>query len=343
MRRKCFFLSVMLLCFCCGCGKETGSSTERMETGSLTVMESVEPEQKKEPEASAEPVEQSVEAEPEEGIKDIIPEEFACAVTITINPQITLYLDQQGTVIGVRYDNEDAKEAYSELNLMGTKLSESVPLLVDTAVEKEYLREEGNIIVTLADVGDEEAVTDDSILQTVKEIVQVHLEKLNLTDSQEDGEKGFVNVNLEVAPDVTKDYGIEKTKEVCTRCGGTGIFCPGDPDFGKARGNGNGYAGCNGTGYSPCPDINCHGGNYTDPNCGGSGKQNCFGCKGTGLEDGNSCKHCGGTGKITCEYCGGKGSYPHHEFCMGTGTCECITEDLHITCEACGGSGIIEN
>lgn len=106
----------------------------------------------------------------------------------------------------------------------------------------------------------------------------------------------------------------------CTSCNQAGIICPGDPNFGWDRGNGEGYAGCGGTGTAPCPDINCNGGMYTDPNCHGSG----IGIHGE-----------------PCEYCNGRGVYPHEEFCMGTGFIECMTADAHYTCPDCNGTGRI--
>lgn len=106
----------------------------------------------------------------------------------------------------------------------------------------------------------------------------------------------------------------------CTDCGGSGIICPGDPNFGLSRGNGHGYAGCGGTGVSACPDINCNGGTYTCPDCHGTGA-NQYG---------------------TCEVCGGRGVYPHEEFCMGLGTMACMTMDSHYQCGKCHGSGKTE-
>lgn len=349
---------LMTACMLAGCGSATNTATSSVEnesTDAITEQQEKETETALSEETTETTTLDEESAAEEDVVKEFIPESFACAITITINPQITLYLDEANTIIGVRFDNQDAKDAYEEIELMGKGLEESVNLLVDTAIEKEYLKEDGAITVTLAEIGDTTAVTDDSVLQDVKNIVEEHLETIELfnTDSESEAETGsdesadntekkHISLETEVSSEITNQYGIEKTKTLCVACNGTGIYCPGDPSFGKSRGNGNGYAGCNGTGYSACPDIHCNNGNYTDPNCGGSGKQNCFGCNGTGLEDNAACKHCGGTGKITCEYCGGKGAYPHHEFCMGTGIAECITKDLHSACSTCGGTGYVE-
>ena len=108
-------------------------------------------------------------------------------------------------------------------------------------------------------------------------------------------------------------------KVTCPECNGTGILCPGDPNFGYDRGNGAGYAGCGGTGYSACPDSRCHGAGIP-----------CEGCGGTGKANGDTCSLCNGTGITVCEFCG------------DTGTAPCICADSHTTCMNCNGTGYIE-
>lgn len=105
---------------------------------------------------------------------------------------------------------------------------------------------------------------------------------------------------------------------VCPDCEGVGFICPGDPNFGYDRGNGYGYEGCHGTGFSTCPDIWCH-----------NGIKTCQDCKGSGTKDGESCESCHGTGIVDCE------------FCFNTGIAECICKDSHYDCPTCGGTGHI--
>lgn len=106
----------------------------------------------------------------------------------------------------------------------------------------------------------------------------------------------------------------------CPECTGNGIICPGAPDFGYDRGNGHGYEGCHGTGFSPCPDIWCV-----------NGIRTCQGCKGSGIDqNGVSCEICGGDGIDDCE------------FCHGTGIAECISLADHYTCFRCEGTGQVE-
>lgn len=102
----------------------------------------------------------------------------------------------------------------------------------------------------------------------------------------------------------------------CDLCEGTGIICPGDPTFGYDRGNGHGYEGCHGTGYSICPDIWCH-----------DGIKTCQNCEGSGIYKGETCQVCEGSGIVDCE------------FCHNTGIAECISADSHSPCEKCEGKG----
>lgn len=105
---------------------------------------------------------------------------------------------------------------------------------------------------------------------------------------------------------------------VCTECNGTGIICPGNPDFGYDRGNGAGYAGCGGTGYSLCPDSWCNG-----------GVRMCNDCLGSGVFNGETCRMCHGKGTIDCEFCG------------NTGIAPCISIGNHYYCTRCNGTGYV--
>ena len=130
------------------------------------------------------------------------------------------------------------------------------------------------------------------------------------------------NSNNNTVPD--KEAEIEEDNKVqtiqirvdCDLCEGTGIICPGDPNFGYDRGNGYGYEGCHGTGFSPCPDIWCH-----------DGVKTCQSCKGSGIYQDDTCEFCHGKGIVDCE------------FCNNTGMAKCICEDSHTPCEKCKGNG----
>lgn len=118
-------------------------------------------------------------------------------------------------------------------------------------------------------------------------------------------------------PEVVEE--IIYTTTTCDECEGHGFICPGDPDFGYDRGNGYGFEGCHGEGYTPCPDIWCQGSYKICQSCGGSGD-----------EKGFPCEVCDGDGIVDCE------------FCNNTGIAECITKDSHYTCLKCNGVGTIQ-
>lgn len=145
-----------------------------------------------------------------------------------------------------------------------------------------------------------------------EEIIQI--ENINdLTNGENDILNEETN-NIEV-----KDTLEEYIYVVCDDCKGIGIICPGDPDFGYDRGNGTGFEGCHGEGYTICPDIWCH-----------DGIKTCQSCNGSGKEKNDICEVCDGKGIVDCE------------FCHNTGIAECITIDSHYTCLKCNGEGQIK-
>lgn len=150
-----------------------------------------------------------------------------------------------------------------------------------------------------------------------EEIIQI--ENINdLTNGEND------ILNEETINEETNNIEVTDTIEeyiyvVCDDCKGLGIICPGDPDFGYDRGNGVGFEGCHGEGYTICPDIWCH-----------EGIKTCQSCNGSGKEKNDICEVCDGKGIVDCE------------FCHNTGIAECITIDSHYTCLKCNGEGQIK-
>lgn len=64
------------------------------------------------------------------------PDSYAYAIRVTINPQMTLFLDAQNQVISFRADNEDAAADFSGVELTGKSLNEALDVIVDRAVER---------------------------------------------------------------------------------------------------------------------------------------------------------------------------------------------------------------
>ena len=129
----------------------------------------------------------------------------------------------------------------------------------------------------------------------------------------------------------------------CPKCTGTGIYCPGDPNYGHDRGNADGYEGCHGTGKTHCPNGWCVNGRETCHTCGGTGTVPCWGCHGTLLDHGYPCQHCNppGSGRDYCEVCGGKGWVECH--CHGAEWIDCLVADKHVTCDLCNGTGYLSD
>lgn len=257
----------------------------------------------------------------EEESKDIIPESYACTLRVTINPQVLLYLDQDYKIIGICYENEDALDAYAEADLFGKSLEDAVDLMIEEAYDKDYLKTDGTVSIELAEIADDKAITDDTVLTVAKTSAKAALEEKECD----------CKVDLEIAAEVQSSYSIEITKVPCTNCYGTGILCPGDHET-----SGIDYEGCHGTGITVCLNPICNGGACTQ--CSGSGRFTCFGCHGTGVNDvdGMTCNHCNGSGTEACQYCHGTGNC---ERCNGTGQVTCYVIDQHTTCPVCDGTG----
>lgn len=76
--------------------------------------------------------------------------DVAAVVRITINPDLELLLDKEAKILAVNYLNQDAEDAFSELELQGTELKDAVSLVVDAAIEKEYLKAGKEIAVEIS-------------------------------------------------------------------------------------------------------------------------------------------------------------------------------------------------
>lgn len=318
---KRFGLILMMCLLLAGCGQ--AAPTE--ETGpevSAVVEQSVTAEAKEEETKATETVEPE---SSEEVVYDIIPEEYAYSLTVSINPLVKLYFDASDIIVGVEYQNEDAIEAYADLKLVGASSKEGLESLIDAAVDKNYLKEDGQISIELTEVVDTVAITENTPLMQAKEIVAERIVKIaeaEETDAEETKPALQVSILVDVAEDVTEKTGIKPTV-VCPDCNGTGNDCK----------------ECNGTAIVNCK--RCNGGWETCGICNGSGHEICHGCKGTGIDNGNTCTRCGGSGKQnSCTGCKGAGGF-ECSWCKGAlqHVCpECWGEKV---CDTCGGTGTI--
>lgn len=294
-------LLVVVLSMVAACGKEIEDDVEvGSEALNTAVMD----------EAVADDV---AETETEDMSFDIIPESFAYSITVSINPLVELYFDVDDVVVGVAYLNEDAIAAYQELDVIGSDLETGMEMLIQAAVDDGYLKNDGNVEIELAKVGNED-----------KEFDELFSVNLNQVASQIIGSTEIqASVEVSVDSDVEAQTGV-KALEVCSACNGTGNDCK----------------ECNGTAIVNCK--RCVNGVESCGTCNGTAQITCHGChgaktEGTG-ENVAACSYCGGSGVMSCDACHGQGTFSC-SWCKGElkHICpECWGEGV---CSTCGGTG----
>lgn len=252
-------------------------------------------------------------------------------VTISINPEVDLEIDDEGNVLSVVFQNEDAELAYGELKLEGTPVDDAIRYIVETADEKGYLADDGEVTLIYGSTGNASAEEARSMIESARNTVTNTVNEL--------GKESIVALEM-------KNYA-QETSDICDLCFGVGsIVC--DQCGGSSYGNGMVKCDlCMGTGiYDDGHSPEEGGGPVEDGlcrTCRGTGimtiqAQTCYICKGTGL-----CINCGGSGidpelddqgnSGPCHACGGSGDCLQ-EVCEGG-----VMIERHETCRDCGGSG----
>ena len=228
----------------------------------------------------------------EETTTEYIPTDYAFTTTVSINPQIKLYLDIENYILGAEYLNDDAKDAYADLKLKGLILEDGMEQIVTAAIEKQYLKEGMDISITIDDVTNQD-VEKDNLLFGIKDDISQLLDDSNVTATIVVNSDSQDNEQAEI-----QNQSSEQESTMCSRCGGSGecVGCHGGKDKCPA---------CNGTGYETCPMCDENGLDHgqTCATCGGTHHYLCTHCKGVGTAI--DCPECGGTFK--CQACGGTG------------------------------------
>ncbi len=276
MKKKVSVAVVCMMCllvfFGCGTKKETGETAKTKENET----------QKSQQETS-----------------DIIPKEFAYAVTVSINPEVELYFDGEDVIVGIAYLNEDAKTAYRDIELVGKSIEDGVADLVETAIEKEFLKPDGEVKLELSRVEDTANVKDSKMLDKAEEAVKTSVDEYAKAHSKESSEF-TVTVDKGIQQTVAEKTEI-KVAEPCPTCQGKGVWCD----------------ECKGTTIVHCKS--CHDTGYED----------CGNCNGTGVDHGATCTFCNGAGNHICSWCHGTlqhtcpicgGNPPACTTCGGSGT-----------------------
>ncbi len=97
-------------------------------------------------------------------------------VTISINPEVELALDENNKILEVIPINDDADVLLSDLNLVGLNVEESIEKIVDSAMEIGFLEEyseENAVIVTAVSDGEKERK---ELEETVINKINTHFE-----------------------------------------------------------------------------------------------------------------------------------------------------------------------
>lgn len=246
-------------------------------------------------------------------------------INITINPEINIITDDDGIVIEIEYLNDDAREAYGSLDLIGLPVGEATELIVEAAAEQGYLEDGKPVAVTLLDTN----VDGQDILGELSDVKDATQKEL--------GDQGFDNCPIQAGIDLEAE---SEEEHICDLCHGSGVLVCEECN-GTTYLDGNAWTVCgmcSGEGRTLC--TLCEGnGSITCGNCGGSGVDEseddgvCFGCKGSGM---TTCNRCGdGSGYQVCYDCKGAGR-------LGGLPCPHCNGTLWGVCNRCEGSGVLE-
>ena len=108
------------------------------------------------------------------------PENYAMVVTITINPQLRLYLDNGGKVLAVEAINQDAEALCENLSLVDESYESVVETIVTKAEEQGYMQKDAVIHVEVTETKQDTLDTTD-VLDKITETVNQTAVELQLT------------------------------------------------------------------------------------------------------------------------------------------------------------------
>ena len=108
------------------------------------------------------------------------PLSYAYTLCVTINPQLTLFMDAGDRVVGVRADNADAEADFAGVTLTGRSLTEALGVIVDTVAEKGRLKNGGRVEMTI-DTAQVNGTDRDTVLTAAEQAVRARLAEKQLT------------------------------------------------------------------------------------------------------------------------------------------------------------------
>ena len=109
-------------------------------------------------------------------VEDVIPEDYATSVIVTINPQLKLYLDKDNVVIGVEYLNEDAKAAFAKVNFSDVTIEVCIDEMISAAVESEFLADGKDVSIEISEIKDG-SIDSEKLCEQVETVVIAAVEE----------------------------------------------------------------------------------------------------------------------------------------------------------------------
>ena len=108
------------------------------------------------------------------------PAAYVYTLHVTINPQLTLFMDAGDRVVGVRADNADAEADFAHVTLTGKSLAEALGVIVDTAAEKGRLKD-GDKVEMVVDTANAPETDAKAVLDAAEQAVRTRLTEKKLT------------------------------------------------------------------------------------------------------------------------------------------------------------------
>lgn len=245
---------------------------------------------------------------------------YTTRIKVSINPDADILTDEDGKVIEIVCNNDDAETAYGNLEVEGKELEEVAKEMVKAATDADYMQDEKPVNLTIMDAE-----------RTGQELLDEALE------AKDGVQQALIEEDFPNAPIVADIMEGEVVDDTCDLCFGSGVIV---------------CDGCNGTTYLDGNEWTvcdkCTGeGKTICTLCNGEGFNTCDSCGGTGLDanqDDGKCWACHGEGKTPCVRCGDGAGYQVCEDCNGEGRlgglpCPRCGGTLWAMCYRCNGSG----
>lgn len=110
----------------------------------------------------------------------VAPENYTTVLHVTINPQIKLYLDEQGSVLAVELSNDDAKSMKNEISKLKGSLEDVIDKILTVSNDNGFVKDDATINFEITVIKNKEINTED-ILNKAKDIAFKSLQKIGKT------------------------------------------------------------------------------------------------------------------------------------------------------------------